>query len=931
MLVVQGVLGSGKTQLLTRMRTTFRYRRAWLSRDDVDARLDLSGDLAPEPEQVLGTLRRQLARNSSFWRRAGTPRFDLVQGALAAHRVRLGQLGPPPSATAADLKFLFSNAGRVTAALESGGLPLIVPSRKAGPLRWARQAQVKLGISKSAKWVKEHLQGTSGSDLYAERERETLRSLERSLCVAMAADLAHANGRRRLGLGQIAIFVDAYDRIEAESTNKRWLVEFADDLRAAGARVVLTIACRSQSTWTERLQDDPDHGQLGAHTVSATVEIVPLQPLPWPEREIALRLYGINDHGLLQSLAQVSHGHPLFLGLLGTHFGRGEAPRPGSREHALLAELPKLGRRTDFDDEWVRSFLAAMAPLILDGLAPRLQDHARAAASLRTFDRGVLAHVMEERFSDKRFGELRETGLLGPPRQSGLFPKEESFRVKGFVREALANDDADTGARDVWHARAREYYDAAAMESFDPERQFALGAEALRHRFFGEPEAAAEQYVRAFVAELDSGRFDRCEVLLDVAASLPPRDRNWRARVAAFAGRTYLADNRYELAEQRLEEARQLVEDPVLELAIAHALAKCQRLRGRYTQARGAVAVMSRARDRHPVATFAASWQLSLVAKAEGKLTEASATASEAESALRALLGLDDRVRNQAQWDIGLSSLDRKRAHLLRHQADLARRGGDYRLADELVVQAQESYASHPESVAQQHLAFLRSHLLRARGATQEASAVAEGVMTWSASQEVPDRRTVVAANRALAQASLIGSEPQRAKPFLEMLVAVEAEIYPGGAVIGHWGLGELARIGGVPEDARDHYGTSIRIATEHGVVVEKLYAQFGLAEVERDQDAPEKAAKRLARFRASHLLDEHPLLEFWWALLAARAATDSVESRQAEDHFLRAERAVGRLLTPDGAPTPETALLDKDRADALRGARFAALVPSLL
>ena len=77
-----------------------------------------------------------------------------------------------------------------------------------------------------------------------------------------------------------------------------------------------------------------------------------------------------------------------------------------------------------------------------------------------------------------------------------------------------------------------------------------------------------------FGEELLTGRTDRCETLLRVALSYDWTEKRWRAIVLAHAGKMYLARDRYQLAEERLREAGQLVSlDGRTDIAVSIALA----------------------------------------------------------------------------------------------------------------------------------------------------------------------------------------------------------------------------------------------------------------------------------------------------------------------------------------------------------------------
>src|SRR4051812_41828474 len=75
--VLQGIRGSGKSELLTHLRASFERRPAWRWAEELDARLDFT-TIEPEHEQALAELRRQLRIDASKLRPVRFPRFQLL-------------------------------------------------------------------------------------------------------------------------------------------------------------------------------------------------------------------------------------------------------------------------------------------------------------------------------------------------------------------------------------------------------------------------------------------------------------------------------------------------------------------------------------------------------------------------------------------------------------------------------------------------------------------------------------------------------------------------------------------------------------------------------------------------------------------------------------------------------------------------------------
>jgi hypothetical protein len=625
--IIEGVPLDGKTELLGRMRETYRHRFAYLFRQVTDARLDFTPPKSAEAEAGLEILRRQLHSRDSFWRPAPTPRFDLMRAQLHAHRINVGEQEPAHRAVA-DFQWALDTGSAIYTSLQSGGVPLVKPSLKAGPIRWIRQFRVRAGIGPAAKWVKEYRESLPEAEALGRDDATVTRAIERALTVAMAADLARAT-RRKLGrLQQIAIFIDAYHRVE-KSSNPFWLVQLADDLRATNAAVVLVVASRKQRHLTARMKEEPDYESHGVFDTSSGFELHRLQPLEYLERVYELAKYRVPETHE-EDLANAAFGHPLALRLLGMAFGQAKGERVDYLAPRIQEALRKFPRDKSAVD-WFERFCDAIAPYLFDELDSNAQWYAHAAAATRGFDRPLLAQMIGKSFRGDSFNELVETPLVEAPRPNTLLAEKEGYRMRDFARQLLHDDSAATEARLTWHRRAAEYFHELTKKSdTDPERQFALRVEELYHRSYievrqpeGNTDDAESRLAQALMAEQTARRFDHCELLLKCADDMYWLPDESRARRLALAGRIYLASDRYDIAEERLREALRLAEQrrlpDALLFGIRQSIVKSLHYRGRYEEARTELrALLREVGDSIPVIVFHGVWYDSLLATSPG-------------------------------------------------------------------------------------------------------------------------------------------------------------------------------------------------------------------------------------------------------------------------------------------------------------------------
>jgi len=441
----------------------------------------------------------------------------------------------------------------------------------------------------------------------------------------------------------------------------------------------------------------------------------------------------------------------------------------------------------------------------------------------------------------------------------------------------------------------------------DPDIAFLLETEALYHRLFTEPDVAKLELFARFQSQLLGSRTDRCEALLRAALDYDSSDPCWRATVLAHAGKMYLARNRYRLAEERLREAKTLVslddEDCWLAVTISLALAKCHRLQGHFDAVRAEMAALGNRSEVHPVVVFQQKWFGSLEAASKGHLGASADLAREARRQLGSLLRSPSATEHaNAAESFGLGPLPRKRIHIVRLEADLARRRGDYVAAAKKIAAAIEGYRRDPEDAVIDYAKLVQAQVVRQEGAAG-ALELAEEARQSLAERQPRDLPGAARALRCLAQVWLQSEDPQRARPFLEQLVEMEPGLYPSGRPLALFGLGELERLQGRLSEARHLYRLSEQSA-ERVDCLEHCYGQLGVAELNRLERAHEVPGDiQLLLSRPGAL--EHPSLEFSAALVGVRAFG------RESDHVNVARRATERFARRPGAPNWERDVLE--------------------
>ncbi len=407
----------------------------------------------------------------------------------------------------------------------------------------------------------------------------------------------------------------------------------------------------------------------------------------------------------------------------------------------------------------------------------------------------------------------------------------------------------------------------------DPDIAFLLETEALYHRLFFEPDIAKLELFTFFQRQLLAARTDRCEALLRAALDYDSTDPRWRATVLAQAGKMYLARDRHRLAEERLREAQSLVslddEDSWLAVSISLALAKCHRLQGHFAAVRRELAALADQPEVHPVVAFQKEWFGSLEAASKGHLAAAGEMAGEAKRLLHSLLEPAVAVAHAGAAEaFGLGPLPRKRIHVLRLEADLARRRGDYLDASEKIDEAIARYREDPEDCVVDYAMLVHTHVLRQEG-DPGALPLAEEVHRNFEARRPGDLPGAARSLRCIAQAWML-ADPERARPYLEQLVEMESGLYPSGRPFALFALGELERLKGEQEAARRLYRLSERSA-EGRDCFEHCYGQLGLIELDR-LDRPHQVADGIRLLLSRPGVLEHPSLEFSLALLGVRA-----------------------------------------------------------
>jgi hypothetical protein len=910
-LVVRGVRGTGKSDLLTRMQSGFQARRTWGWAEEIDARLNFARNVAPHPLATFRALQQELRRRASVFRPARAPRFSLVrENYLREFSEQPGERG---TRLAKALRAGDAVSGHVAEALDASPLP-VKPSQFAFALRVLRSPWRRWAPTAALHWYREFAASLPRADEPALVEAARIEGYERGFGEAFAADMAAAAHRRGLQLGKVVVFVDAYDRVE--SMRRHFLVDFAREARRLRAPVMLVIGCRAEEHWSRLLDESDEIEDYGTFRVSSAVEVHHLQPIDLPDCIVYLRQRKVSGE-LAPRLAELSAGLPMALALLGDAFGKRHSPTRLEWQRDLLERLPPPPARGHPDDTWVRRFAAVLGEAMLEDAAPELRRHARAAAACRTFNRPLLAAMLGDHFSGEWYTKLVESPLVEPPRPSLLLGDDAAYRLRSFARKLLDLDDTEHEAVAVWHRRAQEHFTRRREALRGQERWFLIGVELLFHEFGVDNERARATLWEACKDALALGRTDRCQLLLDAAHDAGWADEGWRREVSRAAGLLYLQHGDYELAEQRLLRALPPSPEPgdTHAIAVINALTTCLRLQTSFEEAENHLLALGIYGGREPVVEMQRAWQRSLIAKARGDLWNAQEAADHASRVLREVLSDSNMETHEARArSYGFGEPAGRAGHFHRNDADIRRRGGDYRAAKECLAQARAEYVQHPEVAAESHADLVESHLRRQQGDVDGALKLARrAAERFASGPSINDRRGALMATRAVAQACLL-DEPEKAANHFSTLASSESGLYPAGVALGHWGLGETARIGRQHEVAHEHFDRA-STAAHAGDIVERLYVRLSLAELKR---AEGEAVSEMLELLSDHeAVRAHPTLAFGVAVVSARAAE---RPREVSGALKRAKRVLDRFrFTTKDALEPRI-LADHKRAAAEAG-----------
>lgn len=861
--VIQGPRGHQKSELIDYLR--FSNNKRWaLVAEERDSKVDLFA-IDPEPETVLASVSRQLTASKSFSRPLRFPRLARVQALLTLEQLREGLPPSQMSAVEADRNWLA--AAGVQIVNRAADISIPTPPRSVKLNRWLHAAWWKISPTAAGRWVRGLQRGLPAQDAAATSRRERLERLRDGLTKALVEDLRKATRRRLLPIAEVVVFIDGYHRVE-RSSQPDFIVELANQLAASRARVMLVVACREQILWSKLAQSQPDYQNFSSMETSERIQIHHLAPIGWSERIRSLFKDEV-PAPLAGGLAELSLGMPVMLNLFGAAFGNGKNASRNAR--ALLDELPTAER---FDNEWFERCSRIVARYTVKELDHSLKLHLRAAATQRNFDKALLAKLLGSHFVGEHYEELVSSDLVGTPRPSLLLDGKQTYRVRSFVREVLAADDTELNAVTEWHRLAHDYFEASAKASQDPDLAFLLETEALFHRLFIEPGVAKPELLRRFQVQLLALRTDRCEGLLRAALDFEKKDTHWRATCLVHAGKMYLARGRYEWAEERLVEAKGLLsldeKDPELAVATCLALARCYRLQERFALARRELRSLS-GRNVHNVVEFMSTWSESLEAKFEGRLATSVDRADECRHLLKELLAetnVDDSAHAAERYGVG--GLPRKRFHISRHEADIARRAGDYPASLAKVKEALTGYEEDPEDGIEAYTELVRVHLLRQEGHFNSSFDLAQNLFDEFTAPPSEDLRGAVEAKRCMAHATLCGPEPEFAREMLEELTKADPVISSQARRFGFFGLGELERLQGHFGQARSFYDLSEQV-NDSRPRFESLYAELGQIEIERIE-RPERVAGGVRQLLRQTEVREHPSFVFYATLLELRA-----------------------------------------------------------
>lgn len=907
-LVFEGPRGIGKSDLLNRCQKTLRKRDSSRFAEEVVASVNLTTD-SRDPVSFFLELRRQLHKDSSLFRRASTPRFDAMLSRLERESGR-SHFRPPPALSAGVLSAVDAGATYASQATY-GAPPPVRPS-----LLW-RLRRVPVRVAKrwwgapSTQWMRDYmLHHVPQRTLPGSPSGPLMDALYRGLADAMAADIAAMHVRRWwLKVSKVTVFVYAYDQVETQP-RERFLVDFARRARAEGAPLFLVVSCRSQRLWSAMLERSGDARDYGAFVAGEAVEIYPLGPLSREQSILELKGMRVPAH-LCQQLARLSRGLPLALRLFGEIFGGGGAAVHEDWQRSLLEQIPPP--QGEIDDAWVKAFCTKVAPAVLEGLSPETRRHVLAAAALRTFDRPFLAEVLGESFSGESFEQLIAGPLTHAARPSRALGAEQSYRMRSFVRDFLAASEGEGEALRRWHTRAGVHLQRLQEEATS-DRKAELQADIIYHRFSLEPDVAAEMLRAEWTAAYRAGRLGLCEQFVDAAHDAARYSRSHAASILWLAGQLHLGAGAYELAESRLRQAAEHAPttDRDMRASIQLALTTALRRQYRHHEARQQLAELERIAGGDPVLAFHVPWSKSLIAKGQGDLNGAAQLSAQAARALAVALDALGEQADARTARLGVGPLGRRDADLARHDADVARRAGQWEHCRDRLERAARGYVDQGNVVGITFTDVVRSRLLRMEGRVKEALELVQAATLTLSKPESDDLVGALLGARSAAQACLQLEDLAGAEAHARALLEARAPVYPPGRVIGHYVLGEVARLRGDTESARARFEEALRDGGAPSDLFERHYVRLAVAELDRltgDVDAVVRELRPLAQDDA---VRAHPTLLFWVCLLGARSARDPVRRAEWLD---RADAAIADLAPGAGTSLPEAVALRAHRA----------------
>ncbi len=456
-LVLVGVRGSQKSELVEHLRQSYARRKAWWARSEREAKVDFIA-VDPEPGSTFGSLRTQLAAERNWFRPLRFPRFGRIEELLTEELRAAGHPVGHVDALESDLGWLARQG--VGVASQIAGTPLPAPPRFSAAVRAVRKAWWHVSWTKAGRWARRFERALPDPTGRPDSRRRRLELLREGLGAAFAEDLTRATRRRALPVDQVTIFADGHQRVE-RSAQPAFMVDFARLLAESRARVMMVVACREEERWSRFAESQSDYEDVGVVKQGKGVQIRHLQPIGWEDRVETLRNYRV-PAPMIEELARASAGVPLALSLLGSAFG--DVEEPGVPLRSMLEELPAPER---IDGDWFAKFSHVLAREMVDGLDRDLELHLRAAATVRNFDRQLLKALLDKRFRDDCFDTLvsERFRFVGTPRPSAILGVEKSYRVRSFVRDILTADPGHRTAVEGWHRDAAEYLTRLARDS----------------------------------------------------------------------------------------------------------------------------------------------------------------------------------------------------------------------------------------------------------------------------------------------------------------------------------------------------------------------------------------------------------------------------------------------------------------------------------